>query len=75
MQRGKSWLENCQIFPDGYNSSRQLAIQSLGGEEEREDGDPQQKHWDRRGRPARHLEFKELPAREKRRVFFGDLLK
>jgi hypothetical protein len=31
--------ENCQIFPGGYNSWHQLAIQSLGGEEEGEDGD------------------------------------
>jgi hypothetical protein len=39
MQQGKSLPENCQISPGGYNSWRQLAIQSLGGEEEGEDGD------------------------------------
>lgn|GEM_PF-2022079 len=38
MQQGKSLPENCQISPGGYNSWRQLAIQSLGGEEG-EDGD------------------------------------
>ena len=38
MQQGKSLPENCQIFPGGYNSWHQLAIQSLGGEEEGEDG-------------------------------------
>jgi hypothetical protein len=39
MQQGKSLPENCQIFPGGYNSWHQVAIQSLGGEEEGEDGD------------------------------------